>query len=144
MLLPEFSRTQLVDWVRDGSLTMDGRVVPAKQRVFGGEALVLNADIARRKRVGTFRKRCRFGVCSKTKRCCRRQTGGRRRASRRRQSGSHAGERFAADSSAHRPQLPRAGIVHRLDKDTSGLLSWSRKSTAALRAADRGRSRATM
>ncbi len=43
MLLPEFSRTQLVEWVRDGSLTLDGRVVPAKQRVFGGEALVLNA-----------------------------------------------------------------------------------------------------
>jgi 23S rRNA-/tRNA-specific pseudouridylate synthase len=42
VLLPEFSRTQLVEWVRDGSLTLDGRMVPAKQRVFGGEALVLN------------------------------------------------------------------------------------------------------
>ena len=50
LLLPEFSRTQLVEWVRDGSLTLDGRVVPAKQRVFGGEALVLNAPSPERPR----------------------------------------------------------------------------------------------
>ena len=69
MLLPEFSRTQLVEWVRDGSLTLDGRVVPAKQRVFGGEAFVLNAALPLERARWDVPQIVRFDACTKTTRC---------------------------------------------------------------------------
>ena len=51
----------------------------------------------------------------------RRQAGGPRRASGQRQLGRNAAERAAAPR-AGAAGVPRAGIVHRLDKETSGLL----------------------
>jgi 23S rRNA pseudouridine1911/1915/1917 synthase len=121
VLLPEFSRTQLAEWVRDGSLRLDGNVVPAKHRVFGGEELVLRA---------TQRSPARWDLP---------QTVGFRVVYQDdhllvvdKPAGVvvHPGAGNADGTLVNgllqlRPALgalPRAGIVHRLDKDTSGLL----------------------
>ena len=131
LLLPEFSRTQLVEWVRDGSLTLDGRVVPAKQRVFGGEALVLNAAAPTAPRWDVPQLvpfRCVYeddallvvdkpaGVVV--------------------HPGAGNPDRTLVNGLLRvlpaQAALPRAGIVHRLDKYTSGLLVVA-KSAAALR-----------
>ena len=131
MLLPEFSRTQLVEWVRDGSLTLDGRVVPAKQRVFGGEALVLNAASPLQARWDVpqavpFRRVFEdeaLLVVDKPAGVVVHPGAG---------NPDHTLVNGLLQILPASAQLPRAGIVHRLDKDTSGLLVVA-KSTQALR-----------
>jgi len=121
VLLPEFSRTQLVEWVRDGSLRLDGNTVQAKHRVFGGEELMLHA---------TPRPPARWDAP---------QTVGFRVVYQDEHllvvdkpagvvvhPGAGNADRTLVNGLLQlRPSLgalPRAGIVHRLDKDTSGLL----------------------
>jgi len=131
LLLPEFSRTQLVEWVRDGSLTLDGRVVPAKQRVFGGEALVLNAASSERERwdapqVVAFRRVYEDDallVVDKPAGVVVHPGAG---------NPDHTLVNGLLQILPELASLPRAGLVHRLDKDTSGLLVVA-KTTAALR-----------
>ena len=43
VLFPGFSRARLQSWIRDGSLTLDGKPVKPKQRLAGGEILKLEA-----------------------------------------------------------------------------------------------------
>jgi len=121
LLLPEFSRTQLVEWVRDGSLTLDGRAVPAKQRVFGGEVLALNAmlheasrwDVPQTVPFDVVYEDEHLLIVDKPPGVV-----------------VHPGAGNPDNTLVNgllqiRPALaalPRAGIVHRLDKDTSGLL----------------------
>jgi 23S rRNA pseudouridine1911/1915/1917 synthase len=120
-LLPEYSRTQLVAWVRDGSLTLDGRTVPAKQRVFGGEELALNAappqsarwDVPQAVGFDVIYEDEHLLIVDKPPGVV-----------------VHPGAGNPDGTLVNgllqlRPALaalPRAGIVHRLDKDTSGLL----------------------
>jgi 23S rRNA pseudouridine1911/1915/1917 synthase len=121
LLLPEFSRTQLVEWVRDGSLTLDGRVVPAKQRVFGGEALVLQAATPLRARwdvpqvVGFQRifEDADLLIVDKPAGVVVHPGAG---------NPDHTLVNGLLQILPALAALPRAGIVHRLDKDTSGLL----------------------
>ena len=121
LLLPEFSRTQLVEWVRNGSLTLDGRVVPAKQRVFGGEALVLKAATPLRARwdvpqvVGFQRvfEDADLLIVDKPAGVVVHPGAG---------NPDHTLVNGLLQILPALAALPRAGIVHRLDKDTSGLL----------------------
>jgi 23S rRNA pseudouridine1911/1915/1917 synthase len=130
LLLPEFSRTQLVEWVRDGSLTLDGRVVPAKQRVFGGEELALNSqapegarwDVPQAVGFDIVYEDEDLMIVNKPPGVV-----------------VHPGAGNPDFTLVNgllriRPALaalPRAGIVHRLDKDTSGLLIVAKSSTAS-------------
>ncbi len=131
LLLPEFSRTQLVEWVRDGSLTLDGRVVPAKQRVFGGEALVLRAVSPLPARwdepqVVGFRRVFEDAdllIVDKPAGVVVHPGAG---------NPDHTLVNGLLQILPELAALPRAGIVHRLDKDTSGLLVVA-KSAPALR-----------
>jgi len=121
LLLPEFSRTQLAQWIREGSLTVNGEVAPAKLRLLGGEHLRLDApalDGPRWDAPQTVPFRVVFedehllvidkpaGVVV--------------------HPGAGNPDRTLVNGLLQlRPAqaaLPRAGIVHRLDKDTSGLL----------------------
>jgi 23S rRNA pseudouridine1911/1915/1917 synthase len=131
LLLPEFSRTQLVEWVRDGSLTLDGRVVPAKQRVFGGEALVLNAlppvqarwDAPQAVAFARVYEDDALLVVDKPSGVVVHPGAG---------NPDHTLVNGLLRVLPELAALPRAGIVHRLDKDTSGLLVVA-KTTTALR-----------
>jgi 23S rRNA pseudouridine1911/1915/1917 synthase len=121
LLLPEFSRTQLLGWLRDGSLTLDGRTVPAKHRVFGGELIALDAvrepavrwDVAQAVPFRIVFEDAHLLVIDKP-------------AGVVVHPGAGNPDRTLVNGLLRiRPQLaqlPRAGIVHRLDKDTSGLL----------------------
>ena len=94
-LLPEYSRSRLQEWIAAGQVSLDGAVAVAKQKVWGNETIVVLPQAHPSEQ-------------------------------------PHRAEDIALDIVYeddallhHAPQLqgvPRAGIVHRLDKDTSGLL----------------------
>ena len=117
----QFSRMQLAAWIRCGALRLDHAPAKPAQRVAGGEALTLDAPVERR--VGDLEpERVPFAVVHED---------------------AHvlvvdkpagvvvhpgagvAGGTLVNGLLAHRPALaalPRAGLVHRLDKETSGLM----------------------
>ncbi|MBI4192405.1 MAG: 23S rRNA pseudouridine(1911/1915/1917) synthase RluD [Betaproteobacteria bacterium] len=120
-LLPEFSRSRLAHWIRASRITLDGRPVLPKAKVWGGEKVLLvaapdpaaTAAAPEAIALDIIHEDATVLVIAKP-------TGlvvhpG---------SGNWSGTLLNA-LLAHAPQLaalPRAGIVHRLDKDTSGLL----------------------
>jgi 23S rRNA pseudouridine1911/1915/1917 synthase len=126
--LPEYSRSRLKRWIDDGMLLVDGRVLRPRDIVAGGERIVLDApdedavapaaediplSIAWEDRdLFVVEKPAGLVV----------HPG----------AGNSAGTLQNA-LLAHDPKLsklPRAGIVHRLDKDTSGLLIVARNEPA--------------
>jgi 23S rRNA pseudouridine1911/1915/1917 synthase len=128
-LMPEYSRSRLQDWIVQGNATLDGAAATAKQKVWGGEEIAvqpqahpsgqphLPEDIA----LDIVYEDDALLVIDK-------QVGlvvhpG---------SGNWEGTLLNA-LLHHAPQLaevPRAGIVHRLDKDTSGLMVVAKTLTA--------------
>lgn len=120
-LFPQHSRTRLQAWLRDGHIALDGRPAAARHPVTGGEAVSLappplpGAAPAQAEHIPlqiiyedddliVLDKPAGLVV----------HPG----------AGVHAGTLLNA-LLAHAPSLagvPRAGIVHRLDRDTSGLL----------------------
>jgi 23S rRNA pseudouridine1911/1915/1917 synthase len=128
-LMPEYSRNRLQEWMRSGHITLDGGSASAKTKVWGGETVVVSpqalpsttrhapeeiplemvfedADIL------VIDKPAGLVV----------HPG----------SGNWSGTLLNA-LLRHAPALasiPRAGIVHRLDKDTSGLLVVAKTITA--------------
>ena len=120
-LLPAYSRNRLAQWVRAGRVTLDGRAATPRQKVSaGGEILVLPAPdpAAAAHRPESIALDVAFE--DDTLLVVNKPAGlvvhpG---------SGNWQGTLLNA-LLAHAPALagiPRAGIVHRLDKDTSGLL----------------------
>lgn len=119
-LFPDFSRSRLAAWIKSGDARLDGREVRPRDPVRGGEAVTLNAalevqthsepeDIAldvlfEDEHVIVINKPAGLVV----------HPG----------AGNPAGTLVNAllhrDASLN--TLPRAGIVHRLDKDTSGVM----------------------
>ena len=128
-LLPEYSRSRLQEWMAQGQVTMGGAAVTAKQKVWGGEQLsvlpqthpseqphraeAIALDIIfEDDSILVINKPAGLVV----------HPG----------SGNWQGTLLNA-LLHHAPQLadiPRAGIVHRLDKDTSGLLVVAKSLTA--------------
>jgi len=120
-LLPEHSRSRLAHWVKQGKVSLDGTAVDAKRKVWGGERIRLEAEplpeetaqqpeaiplaiVHEDEYILVIDKPAGLVV----------HPG----------SGNWQGTLLNA-LLHHAPQLagiPRAGIVHRLDKDTSGLL----------------------
>ena len=120
-MLPAFSRSRLSGWVRASRVTLDGRTVPARQKVWGGERIHLAPESEPRELA--FRAEdipLDIVYEDETLLVVNKPAGlvvhpG---------SGNWRGTMLNA-LLQHAPQLaqlPRAGIVHRLDKDTSGLL----------------------
>ena len=120
-LLPEHSRSRLSAWVKEGRVQVDGVVTDPKRKVWGGERLTIAEELPREdsaqqaedipltilyedETILVVDKPAGLVV----------HPG----------SGNWQGTMLNA-LLHHAPQLagiPRAGIVHRLDKDTSGLL----------------------
>ena len=128
-LLPEHSRSRLQGWLKAGRITLDGRAPDAKRKVWGGERVVVRPDSA--PEVLTNRPEAiplRIVYEDATLLVVDKPAGlvvhpG---------SGNPSGTLLNA-LLHHAPalkQLPRAGIVHRLDKDTSGLLAVAKTAEA--------------
>jgi 23S rRNA pseudouridine1911/1915/1917 synthase len=120
-LFPEHSRTRLQTWVRDGRVTVDAARVDVKRKVWGGERVALAherpaTDAACRPQpiaLAIVHEDAALLVVDKPAGLVVHPGHGNRDGT------------LANALVHHAPQLaavPRAGIVHRLDKDTSGLL----------------------
>src|SRR6185436_9445536 len=120
-LLPEYSRNRLQDWIRSGHVTLNGVPASAKAKVWGGESIVVApqpapGDTSHRPEdipLQVIFEDDQILIIDKPAGLVVHPG-----------SGNWSGTMLNA-LLRHAPQLsgvPRAGIVHRLDKDTSGLL----------------------
>ncbi len=120
-IFPQYSRNRLQAWLRSGHITLDGARAEARHAVTGGERIVLvpppvpdaAAPQAQRMPLKIVHEDRDILVIDKP-------------AGLVVHPGAGQPDRTLLNALlAHAPQLaavPRAGIVHRLDKDTSGLL----------------------
>ncbi len=120
-LLPEHSRSRLAAWVKQGKVSVDNTAADPKRKVWGGECITVNAaslpeDISQQPEdipLSILFEDDDILVVDKPAGLVMHPG-----------SGNWQGTLLNA-LLHHAPQLagiPRAGIVHRLDKDTSGLL----------------------
>lgn len=119
-LFPDYSRSRLAAWVKSGAATLDGAIVPPRQLVRGGEAVRLVAELAAEVRdapeaipLAIVHEDEHLLVIDKPAGLVVHPGAGN-------PSGTLLNALLAHDASLS--ELPRAGIVHRLDKDTSGLM----------------------
>lgn len=132
--LPEFSRSRLKRWIDEGVLRVDGRVPRPRDIVAGGELVVLDAPDEDAVAPAAERIPLTIAWEDRDVLVVDKPAGlvvhpG---------AGNPAGTLQNA-LLAHDPKLsklPRAGIVHRLDKDTSGLLIVARNEPARTKLAD--------
>lgn len=120
-LLPEHSRSRLQSWIKSGLVTLDTQVCTSKTKVWGGEKVLVNvqakpednAFVAQDIPLNIVFEDDHILVINKPAGMVVHPA-----------AGNWEGTLLNA-LLFHAPQLhdvPRAGIVHRLDKDTSGLL----------------------
>ncbi|AOY01724.1 23S rRNA pseudouridine(1911/1915/1917) synthase RluD [Jeongeupia sp. USM3] len=120
-LLPDYSRSRLASWIKDGLVTVDGQPASPKHKLWGGEAIAVDIqaspdevafqpeDIA----LDVIHEDDTIIVINKPAGLVVHPG-----------SGNWSGT-LLNGLLHHYPELkgvPRAGIVHRLDKDTSGLM----------------------
>jgi 23S rRNA pseudouridine1911/1915/1917 synthase len=120
-MFPEYSRSRLQDWVEQGLVTVNGKEATVKQKVWGGETLCVTPQIHPSEHpclpedipLDIVHEDDAILVINKPVGLVVHPG-----------SGNWQGTLLNA-LLYHAPQLadvPRAGIVHRLDKDTSGLM----------------------
>lgn len=119
-LFPDYSRSRLQQWIKDGQLTVDGTVKRGRDKLVGGEALVLDAELVAEgdwqpqpipldivfedEHILVINKQANLVVHPA--------------------AGNPDGTLLNGliHHAPHLAEIPRAGIVHRLDKDTTGLM----------------------
>ena len=119
-LFDEFSRSRLSGWIKEGRLTVDGAVARPRDIVHGGSTLVLDAEqeaqgewIAQDIELNIVYEDEHLLVIDKPAGLVVHPAAG------------HADGTLLNALLHHVPDIinvPRAGIVHRLDKDTTGLM----------------------
>lgn len=118
--LPQYSRARLQGWIEAGAVQVDGRLLRGKDKVLGGEKVLIEARIEADEHVAAealpldivFKDRALLVINKPAGMVVHPGAG-------------NAGRTLQNALLAFDPKLsvvPRAGIVHRLDKDTSGLL----------------------
>lgn len=119
-LLPEYSRTRLKAWIEDGHVQVKGRTLRPKDPVLGGESVQVTPVLEVDTRVQAENIELNIVFEDKHLLVVNKPAGlvvhpG---------AGNPAGtlQNALLHHDAKLAGLPRAGIVHRIDKDTSGLL----------------------
>ncbi|MEM7097140.1 MAG: 23S rRNA pseudouridine(1911/1915/1917) synthase RluD [Pseudomonadota bacterium] len=120
-LFTEFSRAELARWITEGSLTKDGAACAPKAKVHGGELLLLEADRSVREMWDEAQSLALDVIYEDDDIIVLHKPAG---------LVVHPGAGNPAGTLVnglleHRAELrslPRAGVVHRLDKDTSGVM----------------------
>jgi 23S rRNA pseudouridine1911/1915/1917 synthase len=129
-LLPEYSRTQIQEWIEAGCVLVDDTKIKGKTKLKGGEAVTITAELkaqpqweAQPIELSIVHEDDAVIIINKPVGLVV-------------HPGTGNSDRTLLNALLHHaPQLqalPRAGILHRLDKDTSGLLVVA-KTPAALR-----------
>jgi len=119
-LLNEFSRTRLKQWIEGGQLTVGGRACAPKARLKGGEELVLDARIEPAVAIEPEPIALAIVHADDALIIVDKPVGLVVHPGAGNPAGTLQNALLNFDSAL--AALPRAGIVHRLDKDTSGLL----------------------
>ena len=120
VLMSEFSRSRLKTWIDDGRLTVDGTSAQPKSRLAGGEELALETELEPVVEVGAepiplsvvWQDEQLFVIDKPAGLVVHPGAGN--------ASGTLQNALLNLDPAL--AAVPRAGLVHRLDKDTSGLL----------------------
>jgi len=119
-LFPDFSRSRLQSWIKDGQLKINGKIGKSKDKVIGGETLDLNAELEAQ---GDWQpEEIQLDIVHEDDDLLiiNKQAGLVVHPA----AGNYTGTLVNALLN-HIPDLinlPRAGIVHRLDKETTGLM----------------------
>jgi 23S rRNA pseudouridine1911/1915/1917 synthase len=120
LLFPEYSRARLQGWIRDGNLLLNGKPAKGKDKVLGGEILTLMAEVEGQEHweaealpLDIVHEDDAIIVINKPAGLVVHPAAGNR-------TGTLLNGLLHHCRSLN--QVPRAGIVHRLDKDTSGLM----------------------
>ena len=118
--LPQYSRARLQSWIEAGAVRVDGQVPRARDKVHGGEHVRIEAEIEPETRVQAerlpvdvvYRDRGIFVVNKPPGLVVHPGAG----------NASHTLQNALLALDPKLALVPRAGLVHRLDKDTSGLM----------------------
>lgn len=119
-LFPEYSRSLLQNWIKDGLLRVNGEVAKVRTKIVGGEILAIEAEMENYDEwqgedihLDIIYEDAFILVINKPAGLVVHPA-----------AGNRSGTLLNALVFHHQGQslLPRAGIVHRLDKDTSGLM----------------------
>ena len=118
--LPQYSRALLQAWIESGAVQVEGRPLRAKDKVLGGEQVRIEARLATQTAAApeaiplavTFQDRALL-IINKPPGLVVHPGAGNAR---------HTLQNALLALDPQLALLPRAGLVHRLDKDTSGLL----------------------
>lgn len=118
--LPQYSRARLQRWIREGAVQLAGQPVRARDRVRGGETVTVQAAFQADERIGAevlplsvIYEDEQLLVLDKPAGLVVHPGAGNR---------AHTLQNALLAHDAALARVPRAGLVHRLDKDTSGLL----------------------
>src|SRR6202167_5295330 len=129
--LPQYSRARLQRWIREGAVRLGGRAARARDRVAGGEQIVVEAHFAADDSVGAealpldiVHQDRELLVLNKPAGLVVHPGAGNR---------EHTLQNALLAHDAALARVPRAGLVHRLDKDTSGVLVIARTPEAHVR-----------
>ncbi len=120
-LMPDYSRSRLKQWLLEGQILLDGRSVPPKTKVYSEQQLVLEVkvadvedeDVAEDIPLDIVYEDESLLIINKPAGLVVHPAAGNR-------SGTLQNALLFYDRNL--AEVPRAGIVHRLDKDTSGLM----------------------
>ena len=118
--LPQYSRARLKTWIESGAVQVDGRPLRGKDRVLGGEQVRIQAQLPLQGRVHAepiplavvFKDRAILVIDKPAGLVVHPGAGNSR----------HTLQNALLALDSRLALVPRAGLVHRLDKDTSGLL----------------------
>jgi 23S rRNA pseudouridine1911/1915/1917 synthase len=119
-MFPDYSRSRLAGWIKTGAVTVDGAAAPPRQLLRGGEQVRVEAELASEVRsapqdiaLAIVHEDEHLLVLNKPAGLVVHPG-----------AGNPDGTLLNAllHHEARLAELPRAGIVHRLDKDTSGLM----------------------
>jgi len=128
LLLPEYSRARIQHWIQQGFVSLNDELCKPRQKVFAGD--LVDLDVPEQVRVSDLPQAVDFEilyqdediiVVNKPANLVVHPAAGHL-------DGTLVNGLLAHD--ARLEQLPRAGIVHRLDKDTTGVMVVARNLTA--------------
>jgi 23S rRNA pseudouridine1911/1915/1917 synthase len=119
-LLPQYSRTRIQRWIEDGSVRVNGLTARARDVVVGGETASIEAHLpaetamaAQKMPLDIVHEDSAVIVLNKSPGMVVHPGAGNR---------EHTLQNALLAHDAKLKRVPRAGLVHRIDKDTSGLL----------------------
>jgi len=119
-LFDDYSRSKLQTWIKAGRVQIDGQTLKTRDKLYGGEAIILDAEpevvmecVAENIPLEIIFEDKSLLIVNKPAGLVVHPGAGN-------WSGTLQNALLYHDS--HLDELPRAGIIHRIDKDTSGLL----------------------